>query len=117
MHLERHHQSEYTLLLKAEGEKDKLVEQSQLTLQNVLEGVNPLPKDSKRWQTLVEAIGNFIVCDMQPLSVVENSGFKQLMYTAEPCFKVPSQPYFTNTVIPAMYTRKREKTENVHSLF
>ena len=115
MHLERHHRSEYALLLKAEGEKDKLVEQSQPTLQKVIERVNPLPKDSERWQTLVEAIGNFIACDMQPLSVVENAGFKQLMYTAEPGFKVPSRTYFTNTVIPAMYTRKRVKTENVLS--
>ena len=64
---------------------------------------------------MVEAIGNFIACDMQPLSVVENAGFKQLMYRAEPRFKVPSRTYFTNTVIPAMYTRKRVKTENVLS--
>ena len=82
VHLERHHRSEYALLLKAEGEKDKFAEKSQPTLQKVLEWVNPLPKDSKQWQTLVEAIGNFIVWDMQPLSVVDNAGFKQLMYTA-----------------------------------
>ena len=37
VHLERHHRSEYTLLLKAEGDKDKLSEQSQPTLQKVLE--------------------------------------------------------------------------------
>ena len=47
MHLERHHRSEYALLLKAEGEKDKLVEQSQPTLQKVIERSNPLPKDSE----------------------------------------------------------------------
>ena len=81
MHLECHHRSEYALLLKAEGEKDKLVEQSQPTLQKVIEQVNQLPKDSERWQTLVEAIGNFIACDIKPLSVVKNAGFKQLMYT------------------------------------
>ena len=63
VHLEQHHRSEYALLLKAEGEKDKFVEQSQSTLQKVIEQVNPLPKDSERWQTFVEAIGNFITCD------------------------------------------------------
>ena len=63
----------------------------------------------------MESIGNFIAYDMQPLSVVENAGFKQLMHTAEPRFKVLSRPYFTNTVIPAMYTRKRMKTEKVLS--
>ena len=87
MHLERHHQIKYTLLLKAEGDKDKLLEQSQPTLQMVLERSNPLPKDIEQWQTLVESIGNFIAYDIQPLSVVENAGFKQLMHTAEPRFK------------------------------
>ena len=95
------------LLLKAEGDKDKLLEQSWPMLQKVLERSNLLLRDSEQWQTLVEAIGNFIASDMQPLSVVKNNGFKQLMHIAEPCFKVPSQPYFTNTVIPAMYTCKR----------
>ena len=65
MHLERHHRSKYTLLLKAEGDKDKLSEQSQPTLQKVLERSNPLPKDSERWQTLVEAIGNLICSHYQ----------------------------------------------------
>ena len=115
VHLERHHRSEYTLLLNAEGDKDKVSEQSQPTLQKVLERSNPLPKDSERWQTLVEAIGNFIASDMQPLSGVENAGFKKLLHTAEPRFKIPSRPYFTNTVLPAMYARKRAKTENVLS--
>ena len=82
--------------------------QAQSMLLKVLERSQPLPKDSERWQSLVEAVGNFIASDMQPLSVVENAGFKQLMYTAEPRFKIPSRPYFTNTVIPAMYTCKRE---------
>ena len=61
MHLERHHRSEYTLLLKAEENKDKLSEQSQPTLQKVLERSNPLPKDSERWQTLVEAINILVI--------------------------------------------------------
>ena len=55
-----------------------------------ISGYDSLPKDSEWWQTLVEAVGNFIACDIQPLSVVENAGFKQLMYTAEPHFKAPS---------------------------
>lgn len=52
------------LLLKAEGDKEKLLEQSQPMLQKVLEQSNPLSRDSERWQTLVEAIGNFITRDM-----------------------------------------------------
>ena len=46
-HLERHHQNEYSLLLKEEGGKDKLLEQTQPTLLKVLERSQPLPKDSE----------------------------------------------------------------------
>jgi len=59
IHLERHYRDEYSLLLKAEGGKDKLLEQSQPTLLKVLEWSQPLPKNSEQWQTLVEAVGNF----------------------------------------------------------
>ena len=45
VHLERHHQSEYTLLLKADGEKDKLSEQSQLTLQKILDSSRKIKQD------------------------------------------------------------------------
>ena len=37
------------------------------------------------------------------------------MNVAEPRFKLPSCTYFTNTVIPAMYTRSRERTEKLLS--
>jgi len=52
---------------------------------------------------------------MQPLLVVDNTGFKQLLHVAEPRFKVLSRTYYTNTVIPAMYACKREKTEKLLS--
>ena len=44
--------------------------------------------------SLRNAIGNFIAQDMQPLSVVENKGFLELMKVANPQFKVPSRGYF-----------------------
>ena len=55
VHLERHHRSEYTLLLHTEGDKDKVSEQSQPALQKVLERSNPLPNivnDGKHWSKL-----------------------------------------------------------------
>ena len=64
-------------IVKSRRRKGQTYGISQPTLQKGLEQVNPLLKDSKWWQTLVETIGNFITCNMQPLSVVENAGFKQ----------------------------------------
>lgn len=57
------------------------MKQSQSMLQKALERSNALPKVSERWQPLVEDIGNFIMSDLQPLSVVDNVGFKRLMHT------------------------------------
>ena len=88
MHLERHHLSKYILLLKAEGDK--------VSEHTVLEQSNPLPKDSGH---------SVIACLCQWWTMLK------IQATAEPRFKIPSRPYFTNTVILAMYTRMRVKTE------
>ena len=42
-----------------------------------------LSKDSERHVKLVKAIGNFIAIDMQPLSVIENKRFLELLKVAE----------------------------------
>ena len=101
-HIEHHHPLEYEVLT-AKSAKEKCSKQP--TLQEVVERVNPLSPDSERHIKLVSAVGNFIAVDMQPLSVVENKGFLDLMKAAEPRFKVPSRGYFTRTVIPSLYSR------------
>ena len=97
------------------GDKNKLSEQSQPMLQKVLNEVTHCQKIVNGDRTLIEAIDNFIMYDMQSLSVVENTGFKQLIHMAEPHFKVPSQLDFTNNVIPVMYNHKRVNADNMLS--
>ena len=104
-HIERHHPIEHRLL-KSESKKEH--HSKQQTLHEVVEQLNPLSSDSERHVKLVSAIGNFIAQDMQPLSVVENKGFLELMKVAEPRFKVPSRGYFTKTVIPSLFSRVKE---------
>ena len=50
---------------------------------------------------------------MQPLSVVENKGFLELMKIAEPRFKVPSRGYFIKTVIPSLFSRVKNGVKEV----
>ena len=80
-HIEHHHPLEHNIL-NVESAKEKSSKQP--TLQEVVEWVTLLGSDSERHIKLVSAVGNFIAVDMQPLSVVENKGFLQLMKTAEP---------------------------------
>jgi len=65
-----------TQVLIVSSRKDKTESSTnQPTIEVVVERLKPFGKDSEQHVKLVEAIGNFIVVDMQPLSVVENKGF------------------------------------------
>ena len=45
----------------------------------------------------------FISQDMQPIAVVDGSGFHNLMAVAKPQFVVPSHTYCMQTEIPRLY--------------
>ena len=54
-------------------------------------------------QRVHRKIGEMIAVDCQPLSVVEDVGFKQVLRTPEPRYQCPSRKYYTETVIPKIY--------------
>lgn len=54
-------------------------------------------------------IGEMICLDNQPYSIVHNEGFKRLMLHAFPLYTIPSRTYFTNNIIPDIYSRLRNK--------
>jgi len=66
---------------------------------------------SKGWLTQWETSLHLICSHYQ----LWKTGFQHLMQVAEPRFKVPSQTYFSTTVILAMYTCLQERTEKVLS--
>ena len=45
-----------------------------------------------------------LTIDCQPISVVDNVGFIQVLKTLEPRYHCPSRKYFTETIIPKIYT-------------
>ena len=52
---------------------------------------------------------NFIVLDDQPLSVVENEGFRSLIEHLQPRYNLPSRRYLSETVLPELYNRVSTK--------
>ena len=54
-------------------------------------------------KAIMSDIGVLIAADMQPFSVVENTGFKHTVKVIEPRYEVPSPPYFSQRVKPALY--------------
>nr|XP_055035499.1 E3 SUMO-protein ligase ZBED1-like [Misgurnus anguillicaudatus] len=68
-----------------------------------------LSHNSTRAQDITRRIGEFIAKDLQPFSVVDNEGFRRLVNTLEPKYKIPSRPYFSQTCLPAIYKETMAK--------
>jgi hypothetical protein len=77
----------------------------QSTLQAMTMVAPPISDGRKR--AITRAIGAMIAMDLQPFSLVENPGFRNLMRQLEPRYDVPTRHYFTRTLIPLVYEEKK----------
>ncbi|KAK4323032.1 hypothetical protein Pmani_006216 [Petrolisthes manimaculis] len=59
--------------------------------------------DSTKKKELDQLVMRMIVKDLQPLSVVEDDGFKQLVHGLNPRYKLPSRREVTRTLLPSLY--------------
>ena len=78
-HLKRKH----SIDLSAQKKKAKSNEQ-QLTLKSAFEATKPFSEDHIRQKKITHTLANFIAVDMQPLDVVNDSGFRELIKVLEP---------------------------------
>lgn len=53
--------------------------------------------------------------DMQPLSIVENSGFRKLINLFDSRYKLPSHKLIGTTLIPNLYESTRKMIESILS--
>ncbi|XP_073962367.1 zinc finger BED domain-containing protein 4-like [Choristoneura fumiferana] len=60
-------------------------------------------REDSRSRDINIAIGEMIALDNQPLSVVENTGFRNLMRKIKPKYNIPGRKYFTQNIIPQLY--------------
>ncbi|XP_053554170.1 thyroid hormone receptor alpha isoform X1 [Bombina bombina] len=65
--------------------------------------LSTLPPNSEKGKRITKAVATFIAKDLRPYSVVENLGFRNLLKTLEPRYKIPSRNHLTENVIPALY--------------
>ena len=76
----------------------------QLSLEKTQELSKPWDIHDARSQRVHKRIGEMLAIDCQPLSVVEDVGFKRALQILKPRYKCPSRKYFTDTIIPKIYT-------------
>ncbi|XP_072400230.1 zinc finger BED domain-containing protein 4-like [Diabrotica undecimpunctata] len=59
------------------------------------------------------ALMRLFTIDLQPFSLVEDTGFRHFVNTLNPAYQLPSRKYVTNTLLPALY---EEKLHNVREM-
>ncbi|XP_061590932.1 zinc finger BED domain-containing protein 6 isoform X1 [Cololabis saira] len=64
-------------------------------------GVTKFDKHDPRQVLISEAIAKMIVRDLQPVSIVENQGFRELLQLLEPRYTPESQRYIQSQLLPA----------------
>ena len=73
-----------------------------------------LHKDHPRARQLTTAITRMIALDSQPYAMVDDPGFRELMYVAEPRYQLPSSTTFSRNLVPALYEQtKKSVTEKM----
>jgi len=96
-HLKTHHSAEYSQFRKAKPTPQ------QPTLTQVLQKREKMSRDNPRAQKITEGIAYFIALDDQPLSAVENAGFRHLLGILEPRYEIPSRHYITDAMLPKVF--------------
>ena len=99
-HLKTRHAKEHDKYKSKGKRKDELQQQ---TLETAFQRREKFPKDSPKATKITDKIVEFIVLDDQPLSVVENVGFRRLMEHLEPRYSLPGRKYISETALPKLY--------------
>lgn len=105
-HLKKHHSREHADFL-TRGEKEEKSRQESLL--ESFKKQSKLPADNVKAKGITEKLLNFIVLDDQPLSVVENEGFRSLIEHLQPRYSLPSRRYLSETALPELYNRVSTK--------
>ena len=54
-----------------------------------------------------------LAVDCRPASMIKDVGFKQVLQTLEPRYKCPSRKYFTDTIVPKIYTGMKKEVSKL----
>lgn len=120
-HLSYKHPEEFKLVkaqkaaaVSASASSTSGIQQTGRTEQTLSEFINKKKKwsiDSPEAQKVHRAIGKMIAVDIQPYSIVHDSGFKELIDVLESRYVLPSRKFFSEKIIPDMYDTVRDRVQ------
>ena len=80
----------------------------QVSLKECLSNVKQYPRGSQQEMAITDAIANMIIMDLQPMSIVEDVGFNQLLNVTVPGYKPPSRAHMTSKVLTTRFKSEKE---------
>lgn len=111
-HLKLKHSAEYSQFSQATQAK---AAPKQHTLEETFKRREKFPLESDKAAKVTEKLVEFIALDDQPISVVENTGFRRLLEHLEPRYVLPSRHYISETAIPKLYKTVRDNLQGLLS--
>lgn len=69
------------------------------------------PMDHPRSKKITQLVAEMICTDLQPYSMVEDKGFRNLLKYLVPNYRIPSRKHFSEKVVPLMYESIKEKVK------
>ena len=105
-HLKSQHDAEYK-------EFTRDTDKRQPTLQQTLAKREKMSRDNPRAVKITDALAEYIALDDQPLSVVDNLGFRRLLCILEPRYEIPSRTHITDTVLPKLHDFVKKHIHNL----
>lgn len=82
-------------------------------VQQTIESSRKFDKDSAKAKGITKKVMEMIALDDQPISMIEDQGFRQLIEFIEPRYTLPSRRHFADVSLPALYN---EVATHIHTL-
>ena len=92
----------------AKSQASSITSSLQVTIEECLEKLQPLPNDHPTARKITIFIGEMMALDCQAFIVVKDQGFVLLLNQLQTHYKIPSHKYFLATLIPELYGNCRE---------
>lgn len=113
-----HHPTTYNGFKSAQAEQKRLkissvtstVNKESKPLVGVLDFIQrgkPFSPDHPKQVAITHKIAKMVCHDLQPLDIVTDKGFRDLVHVAEPRYVFPSRKSLTNKIIPQLYDERR----------
>ena len=116
-HLETKHPNEYKQLTAKDKESSRgkvggSRGSNQPTLLDSFKKSQPLAFDHPRAKIITKRISEMMALDNEPFTMINHIGFVRLLNILEPRYQLPSDKYFSETLIPEMYQKVAFKLKN-----